>query len=168
MSHCVGVLLPWCPIVLVSYFPGVPLPQCPIVSILRSVLVFQCPSIPVSWCPSVSVTWGGMNETHEQGGTKAQTGGSKQYTQTKKFWETDGDTEVHIEGCPPKNIAQRMYCGVCANCACTITHWFFYNGKVNFQLRQLIAIPLWAQLCCDCQEEESPPDTDNVGIIAGL
>ena len=34
---------------------------------------------------------------------------------------------------------------------------FFYNGKFYFWLRQLIAIRVSVQLCCDCQGEESTP-----------
>ena len=40
--------------------------------------------------------------------------------------------------------------------SCTMLHIFFYDGKFYFQLRQLIVIPVWAQLCCGCQGEESP------------
>ena len=76
-----------------------------------------------------------------------------------------------------KNAAQRMWCGACASSGlififqiiifhcfsflsqipCTMPHTFFYDGKFYFRLRQLTAILIWAQLCCDCQGEESPP-----------
>ena len=42
-------------------------------------------------------------------------------------------------------------------CACTMPHIFFHDGKLYFRLKQLTAISIWAQLCCDCQGEESPP-----------
>ena len=42
-------------------------------------------------------------------------------------------------------------------CAYTMLHTFFYNYKKYFWLRQLIAIPVWAQLCCECQGEDSLP-----------
>ena len=41
-------------------------------------------------------------------------------------------------------------------CGCTMPHTFFNNGKSYFQLRQRIAIVVWAQLFCDCQGEASP------------
>ena len=42
-------------------------------------------------------------------------------------------------------------------CASTIPQKFFYDGKFYFRLRQLIAITVRAQLCCDYHGEESPP-----------
>ena len=41
-------------------------------------------------------------------------------------------------------------------CTCVLTQCRIH-GKFDFRLRQLIAIPVWAQLCYDCQGEESPP-----------
>ena len=37
-------------------------------------------------------------------------------------------------------------------CACTMLRIFL---SIYFQLRQLIAFPVWGQLCCYCQGEES-------------
>ena len=42
-------------------------------------------------------------------------------------------------------------------------HTFFFNGKFYFRLRQLIAIPVWAQLWCDCKEKSHHQRSSSTG-----
>ena len=40
-------------------------------------------------------------------------------------------------------------------CTCVMPRTFLPSREIYFQFRQLIGFPVWGQLCCGCQGEES-------------